>query len=96
MALDVMTALYLLAAALIAVAIRLYDTPKSVIIVDGKPQWDVIIPPLVGAIIAAPVGAWILGLDVLIPAGFVSIVAVAYTGMAGIKALLNIAEKATA
>jgi len=91
-AIELMTALYLLAAAAIAVVLRLYDTPKTVVVVDGKIQWDIILPVAVGAIIAAPVGAWILGLNVLVPVGFAAIVAVAYTGMAAVKALLNVAK----
>ncbi len=92
MAIDVTTALYLLAAAVVAVVLRLYDTPKTTVIVDGKIQWDIILPVAAGAVIAAPVGAWILGLNVLIPAGFAAIVAVAYTWMAAVKALLNVAK----
>lgn len=90
---DITTALYLLAAAAIAAIIRLYDTPATDVVVDGVIQWAKVVPIVVGAVIAAPVGAWILGLDVLVPTGFVAIVAVAVTGMAGVKALLGLIVK---
>jgi len=90
MAVDLTTGLYLLAAALVAVVIRLMDTPKTAIVADGKIQWGAIIPTVVGAIIAVPVGAWILGLNVLEPAGFASLVAVGVAGLSAVKALLNI------
>lgn len=91
---DLITALYLLAAAAIAVVLRLYDSPKTTIIVDGQVQWAALLPIVGGALIAAPVGAWVLGLNVLVPTGFITIVAVAYGGMAAVKALLNITQPA--
>ena len=98
MAIDITTALYLLAAALVAVVIRLMDTPKTTLVVtapDGTTkhiQWDAIIPVVAGALIAAPVGAWILGLDVLDPRGFAAIVTVGIAGLSAVKALLNVVK----
>ncbi len=93
MAVDLTTALYLLAAALVAVAVRLFDSPKTTIVVDGQIQWGNLIPVVAGAIIAVPLGAWILGLNVLDPKGFVELVAVGIAGLSAVKAFLNIATK---
>lgn len=94
MALDLMTAGYLLAAALIAAAIRLLDTPKDTLIANGVVQWGVVVPAVVGAIIAVPLAAWILAIDVLVPAGFISLVGLGVAGMAAVKAILGLANKA--
>lgn len=89
---DGTTVMYLLAAILVAVAIRLYDAPKTELVdpETKKILWGNIVPVLVGAAIACPLGAWILGLNVFEPAGFVAIVAVGILGLSAIKAFLNI------
>lgn len=94
---DMETVLYLLAAIVIAVAIRFYDTPKTEIIDEtGKILWANILPVLAGAAIAVPVGCWLLGLNVLVVEGFATAVAVGIGGLALVKAALNIGQKAMA
>ena len=94
MPIDLTTAMYLVAAVLVAAVIRFMDTPKTELIVtnpDGTIAilWGNIIPTLVGIGIAVPLGAWVLALNVLDPKGFLEIVAVGILGLASVKALIN-------
>jgi hypothetical protein len=85
--------LYLVAAAIVAAVIRLYDTPKTAIVVDGVIQWDVILPPIVGAALAVPIGCWVLNIDATVPTGFAEAVMLGIAGLSVVKAVLNIVTK---
>ena len=90
MPIDLTTAMYLVAAIVVATVIRLLDWPKTQFIdIDGKILWGNIVPTIAGIGIAVPLSAWVLGLSVLDPKGFVEIVAVGSLGLAAIKALIN-------
>lgn len=90
MAFGIEVALYLAAAAIVAAAIRLYDSPKTSVIVDGKIQWAYIVPVVVGAALAVPIGCWILGIDILDPKGFATAVGLGVAGLSFVKAILNV------
>ena len=93
MAIEIEVALYLVAAAIVAAAIRLMDTPKSLILKDdGQIDWSVVIPPVVGAMIAVPIGCWLMGVDVTAQEGFVTAVAFGIAGLALVKGLLNLKD----
>lgn len=89
MPIDVTTAMYLLAAIAVAVVIRLMDSPVTTLVVDGKVQWQNLIPTVAGIAIAVPIAAWVLELNVLVAKDFLLIVATGMTGMAAVKALIN-------
>lgn len=91
--LDWNSVLYLLGAIAVAVAIRLYDSPKTDLIDEtGKVLWGNIIPVLAGAAIAVPVASWLLGFDVMTTEGFIAAVAAGIGGLALVKAILNITK----
>lgn len=90
MTIDPMDAVYLLGAALIALFIRLYDTPATELVMANLAN---ILKTLAGSAIAVVLGAWILAIDVSTPEGFIEIVALGIGGMAVVKAMLNVKEE---
>jgi hypothetical protein len=86
---DLEVAMYVLAAAVAAAAIRLYDTPKDVLMVDGAIRWEAIVPAVAGALIATPIGCWLLNISATVPSGFAEAVAIGVAGMAFVKAALG-------
>lgn len=84
-------AMWFIIAAAVATLIRLMDYPVTT---WSKENIVAIIETYVGALIAAVVGAYVLGIQLLdaagsvVPASLVSIITFAIAGMAGLRAIL--------
>ncbi len=84
-------AMWFVIAAAVATLIRLMDYPVTT---WSKENIAVIIETYVGALVAAVVGAYLLGIQLLdaagsvVPASLVSIITFAIAGMAGLRAIL--------